>query len=73
MYLQNATGLDEVICFGINPLVVLLEYFEDEHLDLDEDQESKNAICWNLIKDVALSTQQAIKKIHAQKAMKKTS
>lgn len=73
MYLQNATGIDEVISFGINPLVALLEQFENEHLDLNDDSESKDAICWNLIKDLALSTQQSIKRIHHQKSMKKTS
>lgn len=71
MYLQNATGLDEIICFGLNPLVALLEHFEDEYLDLDKDPENKTNICWNLIKDVALSTQQASKQIHEHRMARK--
>lgn len=63
MYLQNATGFDEVINFGINPLVALLEHFEDEHLDFD-DPECRAAIYWNLIKGIALSTQHISKQIH---------
>lgn len=63
MYLRNATGLDEIINFGINPLVALLEHFEDEYLDID-DPKGKAAVYWNLIKGIALSTQHISKQIH---------
>lgn len=72
MYLQNATGIDEIINFGINPLVALLSHFEDHFLELD-DPESYTSIYWNLIKDIALSTQEASKKIHGQRMVKKKS
>lgn len=43
MYLHNATGLDEIITFGIDPLLVLMEIFEDEFMDCD-DPDSKEFI-----------------------------
>ena len=70
MYLHNATGLDEIISFGIDPLVVLMEIFEDEFMDFD-DPASKEAILWNEIKGKALLTQESIKEIHAAKKLKK--
>lgn len=63
MYLHNATGLDEVISFGINPLIALLDHYEDEFLDLD-DPESKSAIFWNEIKGKTLLVQEKINDIH---------
>jgi|GEM_PF-6064218 hypothetical protein len=66
MYLRNATGLNEIINFGINPLVALLEHFEDYYLDLN-DPESNISIHWNLIKGTALSTQDSAKQIRQQR------
>lgn len=71
MYLQKATGLDEVVCFGINPLIALLEHFEDEFLDLNSSPDSKDNICWNLIKDVSLSTQEALNRLNQTMVNKK--
>ena len=70
MYLHNATGIDEIISFGIDLLVVLMEIFEDEFMDFD-DPNSSEAILWNEIKGKALLTQEKIRKIHAAKRLKK--
>lgn len=71
MYLRKATGFDEIISFGINPLVALMEHFEDEFLDIDNDSDGKKLLYWNLIKGLVLSIQYVSLTIQTKQALKK--
>ena len=63
MYLSNATGLDEIITYGLKPLIELMNILEDEILD-DMEPGSKEYILWLEMKGKALKTREVAERIY---------
>lgn len=66
MYLNNADTLDEIITYGMNPLVELMNIFEDEILN-DMYPDSREYILWIEIKAKALRMRAVSKWINDKK------
>lgn len=65
MYLNDAANLDEIITYGLNPLVELMNIFEDEIELLDDmDPDSRESILWIEIKAKAFLMREVAKKIN---------
>ena len=63
MYLTNSTDLDGILTFGIDPLIELMNIFEDE-IQEDLEPRSREAILWTELKAKAFSIREAAKKIN---------
>ncbi len=62
MYLQTATTLDEITTFGIDPMIELMNVFEDEITE-DLSPGSRESILWNLLKGQALRVQEVSRRV----------
>lgn len=69
MYLQNASGLDEIKRFGISPLLTLCELFEDECLDLDPGSREYNL--WIEIKGKVFMLKEVSEKVMAENRVRR--
>lgn len=63
MYLQTATSLDQIVSFGMDPLIELMYFFEDEIQDTLPPG-SREAILWTSIKGQALRVKEAAERIN---------
>lgn len=63
MYLHNAADIDDILTYGINPLIEYLDIFGEECMD-HAALDSKGLIFWTEIRGKALSIREAAKKVH---------
>jgi hypothetical protein len=63
MYLNTATGLEDIVTYGMNPIVELMNILEDEIVD-DMDPDSREYLLWIMLKGTVLQTREVAKRIH---------
>ncbi len=63
MYLNNATGLDDVITYGLTPLVELMHIFEDDLID-ELKPGSQEFILWMEMKGKVLMIREVAERIY---------
>jgi len=63
MFLQSAVDLEDIIIYGMNPVVELLNRFEDEVLD-DMEPDSQAFIIWIMLTGTMLRMREESKRIY---------
>ncbi len=62
MYLETAKSFEEIITYGIDPLLVLMDVFEDEFIDCKE-SDSRKRILWTELRSKVLTMQNVARKV----------
>ena len=62
MYLSNATSFDEIVTYGVDPLIMLLDLLEDDLLD-GMATGSREYLLWTEIKGKALQIREVSERI----------
>ena len=63
MYLELSDSLDEIIMYGINPLIEFLYTFQDDHLDIDN-PDSQETVLWYEIMGKALKIREVARRVN---------
>ena len=63
MYLSNATSFDEIVTYGVDPLIMLLDLLEDDLLD-GMATGSREYLLWTEIKGKALMIREVSERIY---------
>jgi hypothetical protein len=67
MYLSNATSFDEIVTYGVDPLIMLLDLLEDDLLD-GMATGSREYLLWTEIKGKALMIREVSERISKEDA-----